>query len=277
MKPSTTEKNRVASLLACACLAAASATAQTTIFSNNFETDTVGQRPTGFTNFSDNNTTTFVRVNTDSSNFFGAGTSNKMLRLADTVNSASLEARAQGITGGATVATLKFDLYEPSGALNSPIFLHIGNGDLSADATRFTQVQLRDGNLILNTGFPNGGPLEYSLATKVGVTIVANNSLSAVVYAGLDGNSRSLAADTTDVWINNTLSISATAYATHGLANDTVLNSFHFRTFTSDFQEIFIDNVIFAAGAPIPEPASFAALGGLAAIGFAVTRRRRSV
>lgn len=278
---------RLIPLLALSLTAAHAAT----ILTDNFNSYTPGVLTTGsgvWANPSpgsiDDNTSLFTRVVTDTSNRFGQGASNQYLRLADTsnTNNALNYNLAINDTSIGQVGTLSFNFYDPSGdgAQGNGWLLRIGTG-AGNGATAFG-LFLMNGQLRVattNNVEPNATAFAtYALDTVHSLTIFFNSSSNAVAYG-----THSLAANTMDVWLNG--SIIATGLArSGGTTGDQTIDSFGFTRKVSatpgaDFVgELLLDNIAAYWGvetSAIPEPSSFALLGGVAMMTAAVLRRRR--
>jgi hypothetical protein len=267
MKPCFTPASLAAAFAALALVSAASA--QTIILQSDFNAySTAGNADPGAPwnqVFDSDNGSAEIDVVADASNWFGSGTGNQILRLLDTTNTAGLRLAAHSLASTANVVTLTFRFYEPSGVNGTPLNVRLGGGSNDGDA-----------DVAFNIGFDSGNTNSgsYSLNTVNTVTIVANNSTSMVNYH-FAGGPQTVNSLSYDLYINGVLR--RDNFGKGGtFADGSALTALRFTTFSGGFsQDFYIDDVLLVSGAPIPEPSSAAALLGLAAGGFAATRRRR--
>lgn len=110
----------------------------------------------------------------------------------------------------------------------------------------------------------NSGTLSGTQA----LTWVINNTGGSITYTAPDSTTRSLSDDTAELWAGNSIVLSAMAATT---ASQTMTDMKF--AFTAGTGSISFDNFVITA---IPEPSTYAALAGLAAlIGVMVHRRRQ--
>ncbi|HEY9249933.1 MAG TPA: hypothetical protein VIO38_12415 [Rariglobus sp.] len=266
------------------------------VFTESFNSDTPGVLVTGSSstkwnspgtgsNVIDDNSTLFTRVTTDTGNLFGQGTGNQYLRIADTSNAnnaLNYNLVIKDTTIG-QVGTLAFNFYDPSGdsAQGNGWLLRLGTS--AGNSTTAFGLYLMNGQLRVattNNVEPNSTAFAtYALDTAHSLVIYFNSSSSAVSYG-----EHTLAANTMDVWLNG--SIAATALArSGGSTGDQTIDSFGFTrkvssNTSSDFVgTLLVDDLNAYSGvelSAIPEPASFAMLGGIGALVCALTLRRRA-
>jgi hypothetical protein len=233
----------------------------------------------------DDNSTLFTRVTADTGNLFGQGTGNQYLRIADTsnTNNALNYNLVINDTTIGQVGTLAFNFYDSSGdgGQGNGWLLRLGTS-AGNGATAFG-LYLMNGQLRVATT-TNVEPdtsafATYALDTVHSLVIYFNSSSSAVTYG-----EHTLAANTMDIWLNG--SIAGTALArSGGTTGDQIIDSFGFTRKVSanpaaDFVgTLLVDHLNAYSGvelSAIPEPASFAMLGGLGALVCALTLRRRA-
>jgi hypothetical protein len=249
------------------------------VFSSDFESDTVGNRP-AWTSVTDSNTDSNIKFRVDNTGDpFGTGSAgvNKYLHITDTTNIASGNATVRGLADASNVATLSFDLVEPVRAgTGTRLYLHIGqtSGTLGTAAEQAYQIYFSNGFFNAPPGGAGTGTTTTTGA-KHSVSVVMNYSASSIDYAGVGGANQTLASGKFDLHIDGVKVLNNYSGIAGGLAIGTPLSAFNFQSFTSDAnQEVNIDNVVFQTGAVVPEPVSTgAAMLGLG-IG-AVARRRR--
>ncbi len=203
------------------------------------------------------------------------GSPNQYAQLRDTASGNGPFIRLLSTTqSGAANAltTLSFDFYEPTGGGDSVMrFGYAGD-----DGTRY-DLNSGGGRLVatLNNGtiggVSGGTSTAFSMNTAYTIYMIFNDTTSAVSYGG-----GSIAAETAHVWFEELGSGNFIFAGSASASNDQDLDGYRvgFRTFNSDEQELWVDNVSLFEGAPtaIPEPTT-ALLGGLGML--ALLRRRR--
>jgi len=125
-----------------------------------------------------------------------------------------------------------------------------------------------DGQWAIERGGSTASPSSNYTGTQT-ITWVINNSGAPINYNDPSGGTSSLANDTFDAWIGNSLELSSVTATSAGVS----LTDFKF-AFSSSAENagVYFDSISVSA---VPEPSSFAALLGLGALGLVATRRRR--
>ena len=176
-------------------------------------------------------------------------------------------------SAGHTVITLEFDFLKPSlTSWDAPNGLgpriRFGQGNPFINANRVANDNRFDQN-----GQFAGVAGVFETDEWQSMRIVYNHSTSEVTYVG---SSLTVPAQTYDVWVNGVRVIAGHTYNTFatGLAPDSPLTSIAFGGFNNETGELFMDNMVVYANA-IPEPSTYALIGGLAVLGAAIFWRRR--
>ncbi len=256
-------------IVAAWALAAASAQA-TIIFSDDFDNDAVGGNPDNppwnLLTDSGSEGGGEVEVLADSSNLFGEGASNRMVRVLD--NSSGVGATTVGAANAfatQTLATFRFDFYEPSSGGSDGFSFRPLSEDASAVYT--------SPNFIYSIDFDDGAIVDfvdlYSLDELQHVDVVVNNTASSLSYLG---GSQSLNAWSADVWLNGAL------VAEDVLSNATgnSMRGLGFISARDPQDEFYFDNVVVRDEVYIvPEPATLSLLAVGALLGAIATSRRR--
>jgi len=249
--------------------------AQAQIFTENFGTLADGTAVTTLnTNFS------YVRLSTGTSSILetqnpGAFTGSSVL-----INSTSGSLTGLGGTGFSSfdVGTLNFSLATPSsmtGASNA-LFFAVGAGTTFTGNSTFSGADLMAGYQILNgqlqvrTGSGSGSWTNVgsalSSSTNYDFSLVFNGSASTVTYG-----SNSVAAGTTDIFLNGTL-VGNDVDITDNLS----ATAFRFYTVSSSAGAYQLDNINLYNSA-IPEPSSFALIGlGLSGLALLRWKQKKS-
>jgi PEP-CTERM motif len=150
-------------------------------------------------------------------------------------------------------------------------------GNMQSGAVRVDGRAGSASNVYFNASGTSGGGNTWNAGASTNVTWVVNNTGSTYVYTGPDGNSRSLATGLYDFWIGTNASGSRLGVGYS--VNSNGINSFQLTlpNWSSAVNTIAVDNIVVSdlVAAPIPEPSSYAALVGAAALGCVALRRRR--
>lgn len=239
-----------------------------TIFYDDFESDTVGAEPAGWNTVSG---TDNITVQDTGAPF---GSPNQYLRFADlSTGGLSLFKQTTEIDG--ILSTFAFDFYEPSaGSANAGISMGYttSSGDLNSSAA--FRLTLDDGTIVFASGEVTAGTKTYSLDTAYRFYLIVNDTAGSVGYTGPGGSSETLALNEFDVYFQELGSATIT-YAGTGFNDSTdSVGRLGYRTFSTGDQDVYLDNVLVAQGAAIPEPSVYALLGGSLAL-LTVLRRRR--
>ncbi|MCF3649815.1 PEP-CTERM sorting domain-containing protein [Synoicihabitans lomoniglobus] len=118
-----------------------------------------------------------------------------------------------------------------------------------------------------------GGSASSNYIGAQTVTWVVNNSGSSFDYTAPNSSTTSVANDSYDLWIGDTLELtSVTATSASQSLTDF---KFAFNT-AANAATISFDNLSISSLSAVPEPSSFATLAGFAVLGLAASRRRRS-
>jgi hypothetical protein len=220
----------------------------------------------------------------DTNNFFGAGTSNQVLR-SDGAKGWTLTFNIPEYAQQ-TVAAFSFDMRHLGyPVLNSSA---TGTNETNRLTTRFFTAEGGLGGAPLNFGLqhtttPTDGvtPPNYRVRDEAATNrtanpneivhfdVIVNNSTETFFF---NNGAKSLAPGQSAVWINGVEAVSSYAFgATAGIGGQT-LKSFDIRSFSNNPWAAEFDN--FAVSA-VPEPTTYALLFGLGALGFAAYRRLR--
>lgn len=270
------KKRTLIATLAAGAMVASPLFSQTTLFQDDFTATGLGGSGDNWNVYRNSpfDSTRFIEVtNTDSGTYFGEANNNYLhFYKQETSDSLWVTANNQ-FSSGSSVVTVEFDFYAPSREgvweANPDPRVRLGVNDPIASNANRVPGELR---------FGDGGDGAISTVENVftpdtthRVSFVYNHSSSDVSYEG-----RSLLSSSYDVWIDGAYSFSsAGGLSVVGIDLDTELTSIGFGGFNGSDGEMFIDNMTVSSGA-IPEPSTYALLGGLAVLGVAVLRRRRS-
>ncbi len=260
------------------------ASAQTVYINETFDTDTIGIAPTDAAQ--KYSSQTLVQAGS------GVMGTDRLAQINDATGSAGGIEYNVGTSALGTLYT-SFDLFNnaPSGTGNGtqPLIFGIGAWNssaslvMNANATRYfgleffalgtTQTfKLRVGGSAVYTSVYNPSEVQH-----VQVWINDHNS-NALSYTRPDNfQTASLSANSVVVYINNVLyGASATGYAIQQLGDmsDATMGRVSFISGSSTVSNFSIDNLYVAA--PIPEPSTYAAIAGFAALGLCVWQRRRT-
>lgn len=265
MKP--TLRSPFAPLLGILFLPAALAPAAT-LLSDDFESVTVGTVPSTGWAFATDTTAANVRVQ-DQTVSAAFGDPNRFVRFIDSNTTATARFQTGSYPAAAnTVTTFSFDFFEPSTGGDNALGVGyaINGNDLTSGNLR-VRVSLNNGVI---GGLATTSNASYAVATAYRLFMVFNDSGAPVDYQG-----GTIAAGVADVWLRD----SAGGVQFVGTVNPTNTGtaetgySVGFRTFGTDIQTMYLDNVLFETGAAaIPEP-SAVLLAGMGAL--ALLRRRR--
>ncbi|MDR1280975.1 MAG: PEP-CTERM sorting domain-containing protein [Opitutaceae bacterium] len=260
-------------------LAASISQASVTVeFSDDFGSYSTGDLPKQDAKWRDSNNssggTSVVAV--DIGNVFGSGTGNQYLVLAQT-GTASANIASQPITLSNT-GMISFDFATPTAGQSSTLTFRIGTGNSNA-MTAFSinlgtgsavgqRVTTSDGSTILYNGSTPG--------TSTHVTIFYNNNNDGSVFSYNEGAfSGSVAANSMDVYVGNNL-VGDNLVRSGSLEKGTALTAINFLGANgAKTLEVWLDNISVQSVSSIPEPSSFAIIGGLGVL-FLYALRRRS-
>jgi hypothetical protein len=213
------------------------------LFQDRFETAPAGGLPQipPWTTISMPHPEHALTVRGDSQNLLGGGPNNRFLEFRDPVSTGSLMLGASQLLA-AEVVTLSFLLHEPSNSgLPGQLTLQAFAGTGTASTANRVQVfHFINGNI---SGSPS---VPYGMDRTLRVDIVLNNSASAVTYRN---GSRTVASGRADIWIDGLLV--APDYVNDRQVGPGPIRSFDFRTFTSQRQLMYLDNVTVFEGAVV--------------------------
>jgi hypothetical protein len=120
----------------------------------------------------------------------------------------------------------------------------------------------------------------FGTNTVANVKIVVNDDSTSRTYT-VGSTSRTIAANTYDVWVGDVLrntSVGATGLAMRNSSGEGGFSYFAFGTTGSQGgHDWLIDNISVTGISAIPEPSTFASFAGLGALGMIALRRRRRV
>lgn len=273
-------------LLAVAVLPLA-ASAQTVYINETFDTDTIGVAPTD----ASLKTTSLVTVQAGS----GLMGTDNLLRFND--NLAGSGGALEYNVGASAVGTLyaSFSLlnnaHSGTGSGTNPIIFGVGAWNtgtgilLNANANRNFGLEFSGTGTTSTLKLRVGGSAVYTTtytpASVQSVQIWVNDhNTNTLTYTRPDNyQSASLAANSVVVYINNVLTgASASGYTiqTLGDGSDATMGRVGFNTSSTTIADFLIDDLYIASAAPIPEPSTYAAIAGLAALGLSVWQRRRT-
>ena len=253
---------------------AAASTDASVIFSDNFNSYTSGNSlPTGGNwQTSANSGGASDTVQTDTGDVFGLGAANQYLRMEQAGATASANVASMDLTMP-DVGAISFDLSMPTTA-TSLISFRIGtansNGN-TAFALQFGTGSTAGTRIYATTaGVATGAQLaQFDLGTSKHLTVIYNNTASAVNYDLGTSISGSLNANAMDVWLDTT-QIGFDLAHSGGLALGTPLTQFNFiGTQANKINDLWLDNIVVQS---IPEPSTTASLA--LAAGFILMGRR---
>ncbi len=182
-------------------------------------------------------------VQQDAANWFGAGATNRILRVFDASNTAAVQLRTNtaGLTPfrSSAVFTLSFDFYEPAAVSGAPLIVRLGTGAADSAANTQFDTRLLDGQIVAGDGAIPAQAGSYTLDAAHKLSFVANNSAVTIPY----GNGETLGSQKADVWIDGVRVLDDFALASPITAG-TKLSAIRFLTLVAGpSQEIFLDNV----------------------------------
>lgn len=239
------------------------------VFSDDFESDTVGNEPAGWDSVSGTNNITVQ----SSSTAFGA--SNQYLNFNDVATGGlSLFKQTTDIDG--VVSTFSFDFYEPDAAGDASISVGYAtaSGDINGSAAM--RVSLDNGTITFSSGQVVAGTKTYSEDTAYRFYFIVNDSAVSTAYTSPGGGSETLAGGEFDLYFQELSSSTFTYAGTGSIDVGDSLGRLGFRTFSTGDQVVLLDNVEVVTGVVIPEPASLVLIGMGGAFLFPVRRHRES-
>ncbi len=224
--------------------------------------------PTFLPTPSDGGSTARVRVGTGGGKFtadaygnFGTGSS---LRITAATNTSANKFSIYNIASASTTFGMKFQfsigdsLNSPASSLsNGSFYFFAGNGASYSDNSTFTGSQVFSGvQLICGASgaamtYRSGSnwinpvvPITVPYATTVNIAIYANNGNSSVNYTDVNNASRTLAADSWDLFADGVYIGNLNKAA---LTNGTNINSFMFYgvSSTGNLANVFIDDIVY--------------------------------
>lgn len=208
-----------------------------------------------------------VEIVTDSSNVFGLGSSNTVLRLADNgADSDVMLARNAGAFAPQTAIVFQFDLFDASGSTSNNFYFRIGDATLGG-SDRWDAV-FNDGTLSLGNG-----DISYDQDISNAFEFVFNSGSTAIEH-------RSTLVDpqTFNVYLNDSLAYTG-ATGTTSTGNNAPIDAYSFLMIAGQGgnDAYLVDNFTATVPgiAPVPEPSTYALLSGLAVLGMVAWRRRR--
>lgn len=225
--------------------------------------------------------TTDLNVLTDSGDLFGEGTGNQFAQFIDQLNNDTVFiGKGEALTN---VATYQFDFIDTTGtASDRGVAFRMDQSTSSSSTDDYVQVIVQSGSFNIRSGSANNTFGSYLPNTEYRLTIIANNSGSAINnYFGTN----SLADDSYAVWLTPVGGASLLIKGDAVFDQTSDINAFTSvaaQTFSgATGVNFYMDNVGAFSGvevsglAPVPEPSTYAALLGALALGFVVYRRRR--
>jgi hypothetical protein len=283
-------KTSLASSLALLATLAPAALAQTTLLSDNFSTDTSSSYFSGgFASGGTGGTPGSFnvgggRMNITSPYYTTAGSFGYLIAGRSFTTALPALATNDSITFSANITITSISA-PPSGNFDSAIFFALANkGAVSSATGTYGGIGAAInplGGAGKHTSFRDNGTNSTFFAGN-DVSYGAFNNLTApvvdTVYTWSVTITKQAAADTYALVStfsgNSTTSTSSATLSGTALSNfDSVVIGWNKATATSPVQ-FSVDNLLVTTSA-IPEPSAFAALAGLAGLGFAATRRRR--
>jgi hypothetical protein len=221
---------------------------------------------------------TDLNVLTDSGNLFGEGTGNRFAQFIDEEDNDTVYiGKGAALTN---VATYQFDFIDTG--TDRGVAFRLDQTPSSSSNDSYVQVIVQGESLNIRSAGTNATFGSYTRDTEYRLTIIANNSGSAINnYFGTN----SLANDSYAVWLTPvggaSVLVKGDAQFTE-TTNSNAFTSIAAQTFSgATGVDFYLDNVEAFSGvevsglSAVPEPATYAALLGVLALGFVVYRRRR--
>lgn len=269
------------------------ARAQTVYINETFESETLGNAPSDSAQYR-TSLTTIVAGNAT------IGTGGQVAELND--NSASGASQLEYNVGGSALGSLyvQFDLLNnaPSGTGSGTQPMIFGIGNWSTSTSALLGATTNRGFGVEFSGVGDSATLKirvagtavytgtYTMTALQTVKIFINDNDTNTLNYLLPGTSTvaTLAANSAVVFINDSLFSTETSAGfvmstTTGSGNttgDATLGRLGFNTSSTTINDFLIDNLYVSSFSAVPEPSSFAALAGVAILGFALWRRRRA-
>ncbi|WP_309400778.1 hypothetical protein [Cerasicoccus maritimus] len=212
--------------------------AQTVYFSDNFESDTVGSTPSGWTNTSPGKT-----IVQDTGSPFGAN--NKYVELIDSTTGGQLNFSETTNELEGIASLFSFDYYEPTSIYTDTMNFGYGASDINSS-----------GPAVLSIGEGSiKGISAYSMDTDVRIFLYVNDTAENTFYSIGDNTNVSLAASTYNLWVYDYTSDTYSQIISDGTVGSNNVERFGFRVFNAATQQAYIDNVNVSS---IPEPSTYA-------------------
>ncbi len=228
--------------------------AQTVYFSDNFESDTVGSTPSGWTNASSGK----VIVQDTGAPF---GPSNKYVELIDSSTGGQLNFSQTTSDLEGIASVFSFDYYEPTSIYTDTINFGYGASDINSS-----------GPAVLSIGEGKiSGTSAYSMDTDVRIFLYVNDTAESTFYSIGQNSNISLAASTYNLWVYDYSSDTYSQIISDGTVGANDVQRFGFRVFNTATQQAYIDNVSVSS---IPEPSTYAFSIATATLLLAYMRRR---
>lgn len=185
---------------------------QTPLFVADFQTQPLGPVTDGVTGANPANGSSIV-INQDTDDRFGKGENFKYLNISKhtpVVTTSALAFTMQNAFTPASVVTVSFLMYEPTGTDTDALSLYFGQNALSGgDLGGY--ISMVDGR-IYGTGGPSGAnSAAYTLGQPLRFDIVINNSTAAYNYG-----EQTLAGQRFDVWVNGVNILENAAFLVSG-------------------------------------------------------------
>lgn len=221
-----------------------------------------------------------VEVSYDANNYFGAGTGNKVLRMARlsgaTADHNALTVPFEGLQTG----MVSFDFYVGEGAIagDSGFRLNLMS-NIATNFDNYNQSYAASGLFITSSAVHSkaaGGAamqatkFDYEAGQKNNLMIVFNNSVTAFDYAGGSVNSGYM-----DIYLNGTKAVTWELRQGSNSGIGTNINGLWLSLPNGVTGEIFMDSILVSAQ-PIPEASTLSFVAAILAAGvFGGLRRRK--
>lgn len=177
------------------------------------------------------------------------------------------------VTSVSTLMTYSFDLFEPTTAQTGVTRFGIGQGDINSNA--YAAWSINNGVLqtLDNTSLVSGSLPTLEQDRAYLAYIVYNGSGASET---IGGTGDALPAGQTALYFYDTVAGTLIDAGIYSHTNTRVVNSFLIRSFSSDNNTLYFDNIAHDNSLiVVPEPSAYAAILACLTLGFALRRRSK--